>query len=36
MLLKNMTQTQIKERLNALVDTLPEDQATLLLDFPVM
>jgi hypothetical protein len=36
MLLKNMTQTQIKERLNALVDTLPEDQATLLLDFAVM
>lgn len=31
-----MTQTQIKERLNALFDTLPEDQAALLLDFAVM
>lgn len=31
-----MTQTQIKEQLNALVDKLPAEQAALVLDFAVM
>lgn len=31
-----MTQTQVKERLNALIDLLPTEQAELLLDFAVL
>jgi hypothetical protein len=31
-----MTQTQVKEQLNALVDLLPAEQAALLLDFAVL
>jgi hypothetical protein len=31
-----MTQAQIKERLNALIDLLPTEQAELLLDFAVL